>query len=112
MKMEHKKHDLIITIVNRGYADQVMESAKKNGATGGTVIHARGTGSRDAEKFFGISITPEKELVLILIENAYKAAVMQGIIHDVGIKTPGHGLCFTLPVEDVIGIVPNRQPEE
>ena len=57
-------HDLILTIVERGYADDVMDAAKAAGARGGTILHARGTGSKEAEKFFGIIVQPEKELIL------------------------------------------------
>ena len=54
-----KEHELIISIFNRGYSDTVMDAAKKAGARGGTVLNARGTGSHEVEKFFGITIQPE-----------------------------------------------------
>ena len=57
-----RKFDLIITVVNRGFTDDVMHAAKSAGATGGTIMHARGTGIHEAERFFGVSIQPEKEL--------------------------------------------------
>ena len=62
------RHELILTIINRGYADLVMDAAKNAGASGGTIVHARGTGIHEAEKFFGIIVQPEKEIVLILTE--------------------------------------------
>ena len=72
-----RKFDLIITVVNRGFTDDVMHAAKSAGATGGTIMHARGTGIHEAERFFGVSIQPEKELVLILIEREKKQDVMR-----------------------------------
>ena len=61
------KHELIVVILNEGYADFVMDAARAAGAGGGTVLHAKGTGSRRGEKFFGVSLADEKDMVLSLI---------------------------------------------
>lgn len=97
-------YDLIITIVNRGFADNVMDAAKSVGAFGGTVINARGTGIHEAEKFFGIIVQPEKELVMILSESEKKNDIMTAICRDAGLNKEGKGICFSLPVENVAGI--------
>ena len=39
----------ILCIVNSGYTEVAMDAAKQFGARGGTVIHARGTVSKEAE---------------------------------------------------------------
>ncbi len=104
--MDNHEHSLVITIVNRGYSDQVVESAASAGARGGTVLHARGAGREEAEKFFGITIQPEKEVVLILVRRELKHAVMQEICKAAGLSTPGHGFSFSLPVDDVLGMAP------
>ena len=100
-----RKFDLIITVVNRGFTDDVMHAAKSAGATGGTIMHARGTGIHEAERFFGVSIQPEKELVLILIEREKKQDVMRAICLEAGLSTEGRGLSFSIPVDDAVGIV-------
>jgi nitrogen regulatory protein P-II 1 len=64
-----REFDLIMTIVNRGYADQVVDAARSAGAHGGTVFYARGTGVQEVEKFFAISIHPEKEVVINLVRH-------------------------------------------
>ena len=97
-------HDLILTIVERGYADGVMDAAKAAGARGGTILHARGTGSTEAEKFFGISIQEEQDFVMIVTPTAKKAEISAAIAAKCGIKTPAHGLLLSLPVEDVLGL--------
>lgn len=102
---EYKDFDLIITIVNRGFDDVVMEAARGAGATGGTVLHARGAGVHEAEKFFGISIQPEKDVILILAERGIKKEIMHAIRNEVGLNKEGRGLSFAIPVEDVCGIV-------
>lgn len=98
------QHELILTIINRGFADMVMDAAKAVGASGGTVVHARGTGVHEAEKFFGIIVQPEKELVLILAEREKKNAIMTAICAHTGLKEAGKGICFSLPVDQVVGM--------
>ncbi len=95
--------ELIVTIVNRGFADDVVESARKAGAGGGTVLYARGTGAHEAQKFFGITIEPEKEVVLTLVEAERKCEIMKAVCKGAGLTTPGRGMSFSLPVDDAVG---------
>ena len=99
-----REFELIITIVNRGFADEVMDAARKVGATGGTVLYARGTGAEEAEKFFGITIQPEKEVVLILSLRETRNDIIKAICRRAGLTTAGHGISFSLPVDDVVGV--------
>ncbi|HRR90305.1 MAG TPA: P-II family nitrogen regulator [Eubacteriales bacterium] len=96
--------DLIVTIVARGYADLVMEAAKEKGARGGTVITGRGTGQKEAEKFFNIILHPERELVLMVVASEKRAEIMEEITQKAGLKTVGQGITFSLPVDEVIGL--------
>ena len=97
------KFELVITIVNKDYATNLMEAAREVGAKGGTILNARGTGDHNVEKLFGLTIQQEKEVVLILTEVDNKVSIMKSIIDATGLNTPGRGICFSLPVEDVIG---------
>ena len=110
--MENKiVYSLVVAILNRGFADVAMSAARSAGAKGGTVISAKSSGLHEEETFFGISIRPEKELVLILTSDDSKAAIMRSIIKHVGIETEGGGLVFSLPVSDVEGIARLTNPE-
>lgn len=100
--VESKKKELIVCIINNGYADLVMNAARRTGARGGTTFHARGTGNPDIEKFFGISISPDKEVVLIVIDKEIKDEVVAAIYKDAGLDTKGQGIVFTLPVDDFV----------
>ena len=97
-------HECIICIVNSGYSETVMEAAREAGAGGGTVLGARGTATKDAEKFFGITVHPEKEMVMILVENEKRDAVLHALYKNVGLETKGQGIAFSLPVDAVVGI--------
>lgn len=79
-----------------------MDAAKRSGAKGGTTFHARGTGNPDIEKFFGISISPEKEVILIVVDTTIKDEVVSAIYKDAGLDTKGQGIVFTLPVDDFV----------
>lgn len=101
--MSHR-YECILCIVNAGFSDDVMDAAKSAGARGGTVLHARGTGAREAETFFGITVQEEKEIVMILVDAEIKADVLHTLYHAVGLNSPGQGIAFSLPVDEVVGI--------
>lgn len=96
--------DLIVTIVNRGYSDLVMDAARSRGATGGTIINGRGTLTENAEKFFNVAVQPEKELVLTLVAHEKRTEIMQEIALKAGLKTEGQGIAFSMPVNEAIGL--------
>ncbi len=97
-------HELIISIVTRGNAEQVKEAAKKSGAKGGTMVHGLGMGGEEAARFLGISIQEEKDVVLIVVNKEDRAAVMQAIVDECGIETEARGICFSLPVDSAVGL--------
>lgn len=94
--------ELIVAIYERGYTDLVMDAARAAGAAGGTTIRAKGTGA-GAEKFFGLSLAEEKEIVLIVSSSEKKKDIMKGIMQGAGIETKAHALVFSLPVSDTAG---------
>lgn len=102
--MSAHPYNLIISIVNSGNFDQVMEAAKAAGATGGTLLHGKGLASEEAVKFLGITIQPEKDVVLILAPRELLHKIMENISHKVGINSPNKGICFSLPVNSAIGL--------
>jgi type III secretion system FlhB-like substrate exporter len=81
-----------------------MDVAKKCGARGGTVMHARGTAAKEAEKIFNISIQPEKEMVMILAKSDLADGILKNLYKAVGSSTNAQGIAFALPVDDVVGI--------
>lgn len=102
--MEESNKHLIITIASEGYAEEVMNAAKKAGATGGTTLNGRGLETDKIVKFLGISIEPEKDIVLILADENIKNKIMDSILESCGLKTLGKGICFSLPVSHVVGL--------
>ncbi|MDD2216785.1 MAG: P-II family nitrogen regulator [Eubacteriales bacterium] len=101
---KERKYDLIITVLNRGFADTAVEAAKQAGAQGGTIFYARGTGIHEVERFFGVTIQPEKEVIFNLVKHELTKEIMQSIVEKAGLNTPGRGLSFAVPVEEALGI--------
>lgn len=105
-------YEMIMCIIDAGFSETVMDAAKEVGARGGTVIHARGTANKEAEQFFNISIQPDKEIVMILVPAEIKDDVLHALYRSAGLKTEGHGIAFSLPVDDVVGISAGAPLEE
>lgn len=97
-------YDLIVTIVNKGFSEEVVEASKKAGAEGGTILFGRGTGIREKAKLFNIVIEPEKEIVLTLIDRKKTEQVLETITQSVQLDKPGKGIAFVLEVDQTVGI--------
>lgn len=92
-------HTLITCIVNKGTADEVMDAARKAGATGGTIMAARGTGKEEDVKFFGVQLVPEKEMLLILVGSGLTGKVLEAIRSVPCLAEPGSGIAFCTDVD-------------
>lgn len=97
-------HELIIVIANQGNIELIMDAARGAGAYGGTVIHARGTGMELAEKFMGVSIAAEKEMIFIVTKKDQKNGIMKAIMENAGMDTKAKSIVFSLPVTDTAGL--------
>lgn len=97
-------HDLIVVIANRGYIDVVMDAARAAGAYGGTVIQAKGTGMASAEKFMGVSLAAEKEMIFIVTKTEQKNSIMKAVMEQVGVENRAQAIVFSLPVTDTAGL--------
>ena len=102
--MEEKKFELIIALVNAGFSELVMDAAREVGARGGTIVHARGTGTKEMAKRYNIVITPDKEMVMILTTIELRDEMLSAIYKAAGLGTDGQGIAFSLPVENVVGV--------
>ena len=102
--MGEVKYTLIVTVVNKGFTDTVMDAARAVDARGGTIVKARGTGAGFEDKFFGVSITEEKEMVYIVAKQEKRDEIMRAIMEKAGFATEARGAVFSLPVDSVTGM--------
>jgi nitrogen regulatory protein PII len=92
-------YEMINIIVNKGYAEDAMAAARKAGAGGGTILSARGTAKEGDEKFFGMEIVPEKEMLMILVPSDKKEAVLDAVKSLPCLEKAGSGIVFSSEVE-------------
>ena len=99
-----KGMSLIITIVNAGFSQMVVEASKKIGAEGATILSGRGIGKHETTSVLGVQIQPEKEVVLILVRKSFRKDVMKSIVRECDQKTESRALTFCLPVDEIASI--------
>jgi len=93
-------------VVNAGFAEQVVEIVRSNGASGATIVNARGISSLHKE-IMGISIDREKEMILTLTDSDIADKIMEAIKQDTAFKSESNSVCFTLPVTKTVGLCQN-----
>ena len=102
--LKETKFELVVVIANQGHSEMIMDAAREAHAGGGTVLHARGTGTEKAEQFLGITLVPEKEMVFIVVRSSQKNDVMNAIMQKAGLGTKAGAIAFSLPVTATAGI--------
>ena len=102
--MKTNEHEVILAIVNAGFAEEVMEVARGNGVRGGTILNARGVVKEDAAAFFGITLHADKETLMMVVEKAIRDKVLNAIYKEMDMAKKAKGIAFSLPVSDVAGL--------
>ena len=108
--MTTNNHEVIFVIVNAGFAEEAMDVARAEGVRGGTIINARGVAREQEAAFFGITIQPEKEILMMVVEKDIKEKVLNALYSQMGMAKQAKGIAFSLPVSDVAGLV--QVPQE
>ena len=98
------EYELIVVVLNEGYADLAMDAAREAGAGGGTVLHAKGTGGRRGERFYNVRFADEKDMLYIVAHKSEKAEIMRAVNQKAGPETEARGVCFSLPISSVLGL--------
>lgn len=102
--MTESGYTTVLTIVDRGFSEDVMHAARSAGATGGTVFNTRRLVNEETMKFWGMAVQQEREIVAILTDAEHKMAIMKAISDHCGIRTEARGVVLSLPVDQVIGL--------
>lgn len=102
--LKDTKYELLVVIANQGYTNQIMDAARAQKAGGGTAIHAKGTGIERAEKFLGVSLVKEKEMVFIVVRTELRNNIMKAIMDEAGLRSKAQAIAFSLPVSSVAGM--------
>lgn len=110
--LKETKYELLIVIANQGYTEQIMDAARKTNAAGGTVIHAKGTGMEGAERFLGVTLAAEKEMIFIVTKTELRNDIMKAITDQAGMKSKAKAIVFSLPVTSTAGMRLMEEAEE
>ena len=108
--MKTNNHEVIFSIVNAGFAEDVMDVAREQGVRGGTILNARGVAREEAAAFFGITLHSEKEILMMVVEKDIRDNVLNAIYKEMGMAKAAQGIAFSLPVSDVTGLVQLEEP--
>jgi nitrogen regulatory protein PII len=103
------KFKIILSAVKNDTTDKVVDAAKAAGATGATVIPARGTGIREAKTFFGLTLEAQTDIIMFLLEEHVVQTILDAISSAGEFNRPGTGIAFVLPVEHVVGLESQMQ---
>ena len=103
MKNEHH-NNLIVISVNEGYSEDVMQTARKAGATGGTVIKGRLADTEQFAEFVKTEVDGEREILLILAPEKVGGQIMEDVNREFGLTSPANGIIFALPTEKAFKI--------
>ena len=110
--MKTQNHEVIFAIVNAGFADEAMAVAREQGARGGTILNARGVAREQEAAFFGITIHPEKEILMLVVEKNVRNSILNALYTQMGMDKKAQGIVFSLPVSDVAGLAPLPETKE
>ena len=100
---------MIMAIVQRGKADDIVSAAIKSGAPAATVFFGRGRGIRERLGVLGLAIQPEKEVIMIIVEEWLVEQVLTGMVKAGNLDQPGIGFVFVVPVERALGMVEAKE---
>lgn len=110
--MKTNDHEVIFAIVNSGFAEDVMDVAREQGARGGTILNARGVVNEDAAAFFGITLHQDKEILMMVVEKNIRDKTLNAIYKEMGMAKKAKGIAFSLPVSDVAGLASAVEPSD
>ena len=110
--MQTNNHEVIFAIVNAGYAEEAMAVAREQGVRGGTILNARGVARDKEAAFFGITIDPEKEMLMMVVEKDIRDQVLSALYKEMGMAKKAKGIVFSMPVSDVAGLAAPVEPKK
>ncbi|MDO4331840.1 MAG: P-II family nitrogen regulator [Eubacteriales bacterium] len=110
--LKDTNYELLVVVANQGYTEMIMDAARAAKAPGGTVIHAKGTGAEKAEKFLGVSLATEKEMIFMVAKREGKNAIMKAIMEKAGMESKAKAIVFSLPVTETAGMRLIEETEE
>lgn len=97
-----QKSSLIMVTVNQGFTDVVMDTAKKAGARGGTIIRGRWVANENFESLANLADQEEKEIIIIVVPKEIRNNVMEAIHNQHGLQTEVGAMVCAMGVDQMV----------
>ncbi len=101
--INNSKMKALFIIITAGYADELVDLLREAGAKGATILNSREEDVRH-ESFMGITVDSEKELIVCVADEDTAQKAMKMIKEKMGVQTPVRSVCFTMPIDTLLGI--------
>lgn len=112
MKEQHVQHDAIMVVVNRGFADKVVDVARDVGATGATIMHGRGSGPHEQKlPLLNVELQPEKEIVMLITITDVTTNVANGLMANPQLVDDGEIVVFVSGYAAMVKTIPHEADE-
>ncbi|MBF0192800.1 MAG: P-II family nitrogen regulator [Magnetococcales bacterium] len=101
---------LIVVTIRSDMSDGIVAAARKSGATGATIIPARGVGIHGTKTIFGMTLDIQRDVILLLVEEHLVKPILKTIKKVGAFHQPGAGIAFVLSVDKAVGMesqIPN-----
>jgi hypothetical protein len=99
------KFKMIMTLVDEDRTEAIIDVARREGATGCTVVtSARGEGLVPAKTFFGLGLETQRDMILFIVEEHLSRHILEAIASAGRFDQElGTGIAFQIDVEDAVG---------
>ena len=90
----------IYCTIQKGMAEKVATAAIQAGSSEPTIVYGQGEGGlRDKVGLLRIAISPEKELIRVVVDNYDAETVLEAMVKQGKLDAPGMGYIYLLPIE-------------
>lgn len=101
---EESSYSMILITVTQGYSEEVLDTARAAGATGGTIIKGHHRSADSPVQLWGFTFQEEQEILAIVVPRSIKSDIVSSIKEKHGMHSPAHGVILTLPIDEYIGL--------
>lgn len=96
----------LVIIASSEYEESLKTVAKNAGASGATIIQARGTGNEEKKSFFSLTFEGNQIVLLYILEEKMSKSILKAIKKEIEDKK-SDCIAFTTPISHIVGLQDN-----
>lgn len=101
---DSKHYELTVTVISTDLSTSVTEAVRRAGYHGDTFVEAREVGTDEEKKFFGLTLSQKKAILLILTPASGKQPILKAICRTVLQEAGGHVIASSMSIDEMQGI--------